>query len=147
MRTFSIALADDVSLAEVRAARARVGAQAGTGLDPVIERQAQRAESVNAAESTFGQVALEWLDKQKSDWTRSTTKSRRALERDVLPTLGKLPVQRITTSIVAGVIDQIQARGVRDTTQKILQHVRSVFRFAQVKGLRTDNPAEPVVKI
>ncbi len=37
--------------------------------------------------------------------------------------------------------------GVRDTTQKILQHVRSIFRFAQAKGLRTDNPAEPVVEI
>jgi integrase len=29
----------------------------------------------------------------------------------------------------------------------LLQHVRSVFRFAQAKGWRTDNPAEPVVEI
>ena len=70
-----------------------------------------------------------------------------ALERDVMPTLGKLPVSRISTSMVAGVIDRIQKRGVRDTTQKILQHVRSVFRFAQAKGLRQDNPAEPVIEI
>ena len=48
---------------------------------------------------------------------------------------------------VAGVIERIQNRGVRDTTQKILQHVRSIFRFAQAKGLGSDNPAEPVIEI
>jgi hypothetical protein len=69
------------------------------------------------------------------------------LERDVMRVLGKLPVKRISTSMVAGVIDRIQKRGVRDTTQKILQHVRSIFRHAQAKGLRLDNPAEPVIEI
>jgi hypothetical protein len=49
--------------------------------------------------------------------------------------------------MVAGVIDQIQKRGVRDTTQKILQHVRSIFRYAQAKGLRPDDPADPVIEI
>lgn len=148
MRTFSIGLAEEVSLAQARSARARVRAQAETGLDPVIERQAKRAETVEATENTFGHVASDWLAKQKSDWAAiHYVKSERALERDVLPTLGKLPVHRITTSMVAGVIDQIQKRGVRDTTQKILQHVRSIFRYAQAKGMRTDNPAEPVIEI
>jgi hypothetical protein len=57
------------------------------------------------------------------------------------------PFSRISTSVVAGVIDGIQKRGVRDTTQKILQHVRSIFRYAPAKGLRLDNPAEPVIEI
>jgi len=146
--TFSIGPADEVSLAQARAARAHIREQVEQGLNPVTERRAKRAECVADSQQTFADVAAAWLAKQKSEWAPiHFTKSKRALERDVMPVLGKLPVSRISTSMVAGVIERIQKRGVRDTTQKILQHVRSVFRFAQAKGLRPDNPAEPVIEI
>jgi integrase len=122
--------------------------QVEQGLDPVTERRARRAERIVETQQAFAEVAQAWLAKQQGEWAAiHFSKSKRALERDVLPTLGKLPVSRITTAMVAGVIDRIQQRGVRDTTQKILQHVRSIFRYAQAKGLRQDNPAEPVVEI
>jgi hypothetical protein len=147
IRTFSIGRAGEISLAQARLVRVRIRAQAEAGLDPVIERQAKRAESGEASEKKFAHVAADWLAKQKSDWAAiHYKKSEQALERDVFPTLGKLPVHRITTLMVATVFDRIQNRGVRDTTQKILQHVRPIFRFAQAKGLRTDNPAEPVIE-
>ena len=147
-RTFSIGLIGDTSLAEARAERVRIREQVAQGLDPVTERRAKRAERVVDSRQTFAEVAADWLAKQEGEWSPiHFTKSRRALERDVLPTIGKLPVSRISTSMVAGVIDRIQKRGVRDTTQKILQHVRSIFRYAQAKGLRQDNPAEPVIEI
>ena len=147
-RTFSVGLAGETSLAEARAVRALIREQLQQGLDPVTERRAKRAERIADSQQTFASVAADWLAKQKGEWSAiHLAKSSRALERDVMPTLGKLPVSRISTTMVAGVIDQIQKRGVRDTTQKILQHVRSVFRYAQAKGLRPDNPAEPVVEI
>jgi integrase len=146
--TFSVGLTDDVSLVQAREARALVRDQVQQGLDPVIERLARRAEGVANTQQTFSEVAEAWLAKQQGEWAAvHFAKSRRALERDVIPTLGKLPVSRISTAMVAGVVERIQKRGVRDTTQKILQHVRSVFRFAQAKGLRLDNPAEPVIEI
>jgi integrase len=146
--TYSIGSIDDVSLAQARTAKSLVRAQVEQGLDPVRERRAKRAERIADSQQTFADVAAAWLEKQKGEWAPiHFTKSKRALERDVMPTLGKLPVSRISTSMVAGVIERIQKRGVRDTTQKILQHVRSVFRFAQAKGLRLDNPAEPVIEI
>jgi integrase len=145
---FSVGPADQVSLADARAARAWVKEQLQQGLDPVTERRAKRAEGEASTESLFADVVAAWLVKQKADWSAvHYAKSERALERDVLPTLGKLPVSRITTAMVAGVIERVQKRGVRDTAQKILQHVRSIFRYAQAKGLRMDNPAEPVVEI
>src|SRR6185437_9595635 len=146
--TFSIGPVDDVSLAQARAARLAVREQVVQGLDPVTERRARRAERIADTQQTFSVVAQAWLAKQEGEWaTIHFSKSKRALERDVLPTLGKLPVSRITTVMVAGVIDRIQKRGVRDTTQQILQHVRSIFRFAQAKRRRPDDPAVPVVPI
>jgi integrase len=49
--------------------------------------------------------------------------------------------------MVSHAIEKIQARGARETAGKVLQHVRSIFRFAAAKGLRNDNPAEPAIEI
>ena len=147
-RVYSVGLADETTLSDARSARARVKDMLDQGINPVAERRAKRAEQVDVHQVTFAAIANDWLAKQKAEWsTIHCTKSKRALERDVFPALGNLPVSLISTAVVAGAIDRIQKRGVRDTTQKILQHVRSIFRFAQAKGVRTDNPAEPVVEI
>lgn len=49
--------------------------------------------------------------------------------------------------MVAGAIEAIVKRGAVDTAGKILQHIGGVFRFAQARGLRPDNPAEPVHEV
>jgi integrase len=86
------------------------------------------------------------LEKERKDWsTIHYTKSKQALERDVMPRLGPLPAAEITPAMVTGVIEAILKRGVRDTAAKILQHVTSIFMFAQSKGSLSgrDNPALP----
>lgn len=146
--TYSIGRYPEISLAEARAARPKIKDQVAAGVDPVTERRAKRTEGEAASETTFADVATMWLEKQRGEWSEiHFTKSERALERDVTPSLGKLPIARITTPMVASMIERVQRRGVRDTAQKLLQHVRSVFRFAQAKGLRPDNPADPVIEV
>jgi integrase len=49
--------------------------------------------------------------------------------------------------MVAGIVEAIVQRGARDTAAKVLQHVGGVFRLAQARGLRQDNPAEPVHEV
>ncbi|RVT53961.1 tyrosine-type recombinase/integrase [Rubrivivax albus] len=149
-KTYSVGPYPEKTLAEARKARGTARAQAEQGVDPVALRRLERVEAAAAADDTFEHVAGLWLDKQRPEWSDiHYTKSARALERDVYPALGKLPVAMVTTAAVSAVIEKIQKRGGgrRETAQKILQHVRSVFRYAQAKGMRPDNPAEPVVEI
>lgn len=147
-KVFSIGPEAEVSLAEARRARDAARRLAEQGLDPVMEKRARRLENEAAAEETFKDIAEAWLAKEQGAWSEvHYKKSARALERDVYPALGRLPVARITTSMVAAVIEKVQKRGVRDTAQKLLQHIRTVFRYAQARGLRQDNPAEPVVEL
>jgi len=146
--TCSLGVYPEFGLAAARGRRKQIKDQAKDGVDPVLERRAQRVEKVNANEQTFADLTTEWLEMQRSEWSDvHYTKSKRALDRDVVPTLGSLPVVRITPGMVSRVIEKIQNRGVRDTTAKIHQHVRAVFRLAQARGLRTDNPADPVGEI
>lgn len=142
-KVYSIGLYPDVTLEGARAELQEVRALIKEGKDPVTARRLTKADNLAASGSTFATLAEDWLERQEREWSEvHYTKSRRALERDVLPYLGKLPVAEITPAMVAGVVERI-AKRTGDTAGKILQHVGSIFRLAQARGLRQDNPATP----
>jgi hypothetical protein len=147
-RTYSAGKYPATSLEAARAQREKVKALLREGRDPVQFRRLEHANAVAASGETFSSVAKQWLATKKTQWSPiHYEKSRQAFERDVLPRIGNLPVKDITPQIVAGVVDAILRRKVRETASKILQHINGVFRFAQARGLRPDNPAEPVHEI
>ncbi len=142
-KVYSIGLYPRVTLEGARAELQEVRALIKEGKDPVTARRLTKADNLAASGSTFATLAEDWLERQEREWSEvHYTKSRRALERDVLPYLGKLPVAEITPAMVAGVVERI-AKRTGDTAGKILQHVGSIFRLAQARGLRQDNPATP----
>jgi len=133
-----------VSLAAARAALAEVKALLLENRDPVTERRLSRAATAAGADNTFKAVAQEWLAMKQREWSAvHYTKSSRAFERDIYPTLGNLPIASITPAIVAKAIEDIHKRDVLETATRILQHLNGVFRYAQAKGLCRDNPAVP----
>jgi integrase len=143
-RLYSIGPYPSVTLESARAERDIVRTQLREGIDPVQARQIRRAERATATSETFEKTAEAWFEKNKRFWSNvHYDKARQAFERDVYPTLGRLPVADITPAIVASVISKMLERGVAETASKVLQHVNGVFRFAQAKGLRVDNPAAP----
>jgi len=145
-RLYAIGIYPAISLDAARSERDSIRARIRQGHDPVKGRQLERAAAATSSGQTFEMVAADWLSNQHwSDIHRE--KSSRALERDVFPRIGSLPVKDITAAMVAGAIEAIVKRGAIDTAGKILQHVGGVFRFAQARGLRADNPAEPVHEV
>jgi integrase len=147
-KVFAIGTYPEVSLTAARAARAAIKAQLREGRDPVQARKLDLAAATTASGNTFDAVAADWLAKRRADWSETHhEKSKRALERDVLPRLGKLPVSDIAPAMVAGVIEAIVKRGAQDTASKVLQHVGGIFRLAQARGLCRDNPAAPVREV
>ncbi len=121
----------------------RVKEQARRGVDPVKARFVDRAQRISDGEDTFEAVGREWLADRKKWSDVHRKKSVRALERDVFPYIGHLPVLEITPAMVTKVIERITKRGTSDTPAKVLQHVTRIFRLAQTRGLK-ENPATPV---
>jgi integrase len=147
-RLFSIGRYDSFSLEQARKETEWIRSQLHDGRDPVMARRVAKAASTTASEKTFDAVAADWLDRQKTHWSDiHYTKSKRALERDVLPLLGRLPVGEITPKMVASVIEAIARRGARDTAAKILWHCSGIFRLAQARGLCQSDPADPVREV
>lgn len=147
-RLYAVGTYPEISLEGARAERDGLRAKLREGRDPVQDRKLDKAAAAASSGHTFATVAADWLAKQRTEWSEiHYDKSSRAFERDVLPRLGPLPVRDITPAMVAGVIEKIVKRGARDTAAKVLQHVGGVFRLAQARGLRTDNPAAPVHEV
>jgi integrase len=131
----------EVTLAEARDQRDRARAQLRDHKDPSIVRQLSKMAAVAAADSTFGALAETWLEKSRKEWSVvHYDKSRRAFARDVLPSLGRLPIAEITASMIVSVVLPVANRGARDTAGRILQHIGSIFRYAEGLGLCERDP-------
>lgn len=137
-----------VSLAAARVELGDVKAILREGKDPVSERRVNRAATAASTDSTFMVVAQEWLNMKQREWSAGHyTKSARAFERDIYPSIGNLPIASISPAIVAKAIEDIHKRDVLETASRILQHLNGVFRYAQAKGLCRDNPAAPAREV
>jgi integrase len=147
-RIYSIGPYPLVSLAAARVELGEVKALLLEGKDPVAERRVNRATTATNTDNTFKAVAQEWLTMKQREWSAGHyTKSSRAFERDIYPSLGNLPIASITPAIVAKAVEAIHKRDVLETASRILQHLNGVFRYAQAKGLCRDNPAAPAREV
>lgn len=143
-KTYSIGPYPLVSLAAARVELMEVKALLLENKDPVAERRVNRAVTAANTENSFRAVAQEWLSMKQNEWSAGHyTKSARALERDIYPALGNLPIASITPAIVAKAVEDINKRDVLETATRILQHLNGIFRYAQAKGLCRDNAAAP----
>lgn len=147
-KTYSIGNYPEISLAAARAELGEVKDLLRQHKDPVAERRLNRAAMAASTENSFRIVAQDWLSKKQKEWSPGHhLKSARALERDIYPALGNLPIASITPAMVAKAVEDIHKRDVLETATRILQHMNGVFRYAQAKGLCRDNPAIPAREI
>ncbi|GAB2872186.1 tyrosine-type recombinase/integrase [Pseudoduganella ginsengisoli] len=144
-KTDSLGAYPRTSLAAARAGLIENREHRSKGIDPVQARRLCKVARSISSETTFQTVADAWLEMNRPDWSPvHYRKSARAFNRDVYPMLGKLPIADITAPMIAATMDDIAKRGALETAHRILQHVNGVFRYAQGKGFRSDNPAYPV---
>lgn len=150
-RLYAAGVYPGTSLAAARSERDKVKERLHEGRDPVQQRKVEKAANVAKSFDTFAKLAEAWLEheKRRKRWSPiHYQKSRRAIERDVLPELGKFPVTDIRPVMVTNAVKAILARDVRDTAAKILQHVTGIFTYAMALGLLDgENPAVPAQKV
>jgi len=145
---YSAGVYPTVSLQSARAQREWVQTKIREGKNPNQEKALQRVAAAVAADNTFKSLAEDWLAKRKKGWSDSHyDKSKRALERDVFPTLGRLPINSIPPLLVSSVIEAIDRRGTRDTAARVLQHINSIFALAHGRGLVQDIPSTHVHEV
>lgn len=142
-KTLSLGIYPEVTLAEAREGRDKARKLITMGQDPSLAKQeAKRLQAANAA-NTFEAIAREWHEKNKEGWSQNHASTvLRRLDRDVFPSIGKLPIKDITTPRLAMAIEDIDKRGAGEVARRALQYCRAVFAYAMIKGHVTTNPAD-----
>lgn len=135
-KLLSFGVYPDVSLKDARQKRDEARALLAKGIDPLLNKQVQRAATVERSENSFEVVAREWFAKMLPEWKEShSSKIMARLEQDIFPWLGARPIAELTASELLTVLRRVESRGAIETAHRILQTCGQIFRF----GIVTNN--------
>ncbi len=131
----------DVSLRQARERREQARKLLADGIDPGVQRQADKAAQRRAAADSFEVIAREFIAQRlanKAEGHRS--KVQRRLELYVFPYIGKRPVSAITAPEIRAVLHRIESRGTLETAHRALQNIGQVIRYAIADGRANFDP-------
>lgn len=136
---FGVHPAVGLKAARDQAAAARKLLAAGT--DPGELRKAGKVQAAQEAVNTLEAVSRDWLTHQAGRWADITlTRIRASLETYIFATLGARPVASIKPGEVMEAVKRIELRGASDQAARVLQRVKSIYRWAVTHGRIEANP-------
>ena len=128
----------EVSLLDARQARDR-NKQLLKGLNP--KRPKIDSYRDNPDEISFKGMFFNWLNNKKDEWTPGYAED--ILQRAnsyLLPIIGKMPIDEISSPIMLKLLLEIQDKGLLDTLQKVKGIANGVFSHSVGMGIITVNP-------
>ena len=152
-KTLSLGVYPQVGLAQARQKAAAARSMVAAGQDPSDDRRQQRAvlaerheagrrqEAGEAPLGSFEEVARRWFHVRQDQWMQSySSKVIARLQNDVFPFIGSQLLSDITPKMLLDMLRRVEARGVRETTHRVLETCSNVFRFAIAEGHDLTDP-------
>lgn len=131
----------EITLPAARKAREQAKALVRQGIHPLVDKQAKLAAQLERNQHTLATLAQAWL-RSNTGWSdyyrRQVT---RYLERDALPSLGRLPITLIQASHLRPIILEVAERGAPCGAILLRQSLSQLFAYAALQGLTDHNPA------
>lgn len=141
-KRLSLGVYPEVGLKEARDRREEAKRLLGEGVDPSVERKAQKVATVERTASSFEVVAREWHAKYAPGWSKSNAdKVIARLQNDVFPWLGGRPIAELKAPELLAVCRRVESRGALDTAHRVLQTCGQIFRYAVATGRAERDPS------
>lgn len=147
-KRLSLGVYPDVPLARAREKRNEARKLLADGIDPGVERKAEKAAKQDRAKNNFEAVAREWHEKRLRGGVNGKAISPgharqiiNTLEREIFPKIGKMPVAEILAPELLAALRPIEARGALEIASKVRVWCGMVFRYAIASGYAKYNPA------
>lgn len=141
-RKLSLGSFPDVSLVQARRARDEAKAELDDGIDPVEEKRQRRLKAELAAQTTFGLVAEEYIQKLEREGRSPATIKKARWFLELLSGIAKRPIAAVTPHELLDVLKKVERRGHHETALRLRSFAGRVFRYG-FATLRTErNPAD-----
>ncbi|MCD7100064.1 integrase arm-type DNA-binding domain-containing protein [Stenotrophomonas sp. MMGLT7] len=139
-KMLSLGVYPDVPLKLARQRRDDARRLVSQGVDPSMERRAQKASRHQGA--SFEAVAREWHCQKSARWSAGYASSlSKWFEKDVFPLIGQLPVEEVTAQQLLALLRAVEARAAVSTAHRIGQLCGQVFRYAIATGRAKSDPS------
>ena len=141
-RKLSLGSFPDLSLAQARKKRDEARAQLVDGIDPVEEKRQRRIAAELAAQTTFGLVAEEYIQKMEREGKSPATLKKARWFLELLAGIASRPIALVTPHELLDVLKRVERRGHHETALRLRSFTGRVFRYG-FATLRTErNPAD-----
>ncbi|MFZ2172250.1 MAG: tyrosine-type recombinase/integrase [Methylococcaceae bacterium] len=132
-KSLSFGIYPDVGLQQARERRDEARKLLAQGIDPGEHRKAKKQAILTSATNTFEAVAREWHAKFRAKWTDGhANRLLTRLEQDVFPYIGNRAIEQIDALDLLDIAKRMEARGVIETTHRIIQNCGQIFRYGVV---------------
>lgn len=142
-KTLAIGVFPEVSLKDAREARDEARKQRNAGIDPGAEKRLNKIKLITNSENTFESVAREWQERSLEGKSKShVTRSVALLNNDLMPMLGRCPINDIEPVELLAVLRKVESRSV-DMSHRARALAGSIFRYGiQIGKVQRDPSAD-----
>ena len=114
------------------------------GENLIITKQEKKQQELEATNSTFEKLAVEWLDGKINKWTEGTMKRNKgALEKHIFPVMGKRVYKEIKPIEWMNLFKSIQReKGIIEQSNRMRALCQEIYDLAKVTGRIEYNPLE-----
>ncbi|MEX2366267.1 MAG: integrase arm-type DNA-binding domain-containing protein, partial [Pseudohongiellaceae bacterium] len=141
-KTLAVGVYPKVTLKQARLQVLEAKQKIATGIDPSQERIQAKLGIGQANENTLERVAREWWHHQKGTWTEHhAARIWKRLDDNVLSKIGSMPISEVNPDQIIATIRKVEERNALDVSERVLQDVRRVCRYAVQVGILQVNPA------
>jgi integrase len=141
-KVLALGVYPDTSLKQAREKRDEARKQLAKGIDPSENRKAVKSSKAESAANSFEVIAREWGGKKVDTWADKNNRSKRMLERNIFPWLGRKPITDLLPRDILECLRRVEDRGTIETAHRCLQLCGQVFRYAVATG-RADRDITP----
>jgi integrase len=139
--TFSLGQYPALSLVDARRETALARDLVASGRNPSLDRKIATRSRIESDQSTFGAIAHDWLEHNRSDWAANhLERNQGLLRRYLLPKLGGLPADEITEPMLLQVLRECY-KNTPESARRARQVAAQVFRFGKDSHRCKTNPA------
>lgn len=139
-KRLAIGVYPEVSLKEARDKRDAARRILREGTDPGAAKRAAKLSQTGA--DSFGALAIEWLEQTNAKRTHKTNVTIKArLNADILPWLGKRPINEIRAPELLAALRRVEARGSLIVAKRLRQIAGQIFRYAVATGRAERDPS------
>lgn len=135
----------EISLKDAREKRDQARSLVAKGIDPRSERRKEKQAAADSSIKTFEVVAGEWYAFKLPRWAiakkGAAKQAQLYLDKDLLPSLGKIPIAEVTRKDVLATLRIIEKRGALNVARKCRTWLNEIFRFGIACEYLDINPA------